>query len=94
MEMFEICVTIYKPQRLRVPAETLEEAKNKVKAQLRSQRLLFEFDDITDAIIVERKEIPDVIPQMSELRNEPDKRRTGKSRKARTTKRKQYTKLS
>jgi hypothetical protein len=88
MEMFEVCVTIYKPQRLRVPAETLEEAKAKVKAQFRSQRLLFEFDDITDAIIIEKKEIPDVIPQMPEVRIDPDKRRPRKPRKARTPKRK------
>lgn len=75
METFEIPIIIYKNQKIRVQANNLKEAKVNIKKHMHSQRLLFKFDDITDAIIVERKEIEYVIPQMSVMWDRINKRR-------------------
>ena len=64
MEIFEIPITIYKTQKMLVNANSLEEAKNNIKKHMQLQRQLFVFDDVEDAIIIERKEIKYVIPKM------------------------------
>lgn len=64
MEVFEVPITIYKTQNIKVNANSLEEAKNNIKKHMHSQRQLFTFDDIEDAIIIERKEIEHAIPKM------------------------------
>jgi ribosomal protein L16/L10AE len=75
MEIFEIPITIYKTQKIRVNANSLEEAKHNIKKHMHSQKQLFVFDEISEAIIIERKEIEHVISQMSVMWDRINKRR-------------------